>query len=92
MAIVLYFVGYVSIAELLPPLMSNLGGHVVLSLAVLAALPALLGVLAWDTGRSARPNAVGYMLSFVGAAVFFMDDLAAGIFALEFEGCFSGLG
>jgi hypothetical protein len=66
---VLYFAGYVSIAEL-PPLMSNLHGHVVLSLARLASLPALLGVLACDTGRSARPNALGYMLSFVGAAVF----------------------
>ena len=49
-----YFVGYAGMAELLLPVMSNLGGHVVLGLAGIATLLALIGVLARDTGRSAR--------------------------------------
>ncbi len=50
----LYFAGYAGMAELLMPVMSNLGGHVVLGLAGLATLPALVGLLARDAGRSAR--------------------------------------
>ena len=45
----LYFVGYAGMADLLLPVMGNLGGHVVLGLAGLATLPALVGVLARDT-------------------------------------------
>jgi hypothetical protein len=80
----LYFVGYTGMAELLAPVMSNLGGHVVLSLAGMATLPALVGVLARDTGRSVRLGAVGYSLSFIGAAVFSVGNLAEGVFTVEF--------
>lgn len=88
----LYFVGYAGMAELLLPVMSNLGGHVVLGLAGIATLPALIGVLARDTGRSARLGAVGYVLSFIGAAVFSVGNLAEGVFALEFGVVLFGIG
>ncbi len=88
----LYFVGYAGMAELLVPMMSNLGGHVVLGLASLATLPALLGVLWRDAGRSARPGTVGYALSFVGVAVFSVGNLAEGIFAVEFGVVLFGVG
>ena len=45
---VLYLVGYAGMAELLLPLVSKLGGHVVLGLAGLATLLTLVGVLAKD--------------------------------------------
>ena len=80
----LYFVGYAGMAELLLPAMSNLGGHVVLGLAGMATLPAFVGVLARNTGRGARLGAVGYTLSFIGAAVFSVGNLAEGVFAVEF--------
>jgi hypothetical protein len=80
----LYFMGYAGMAELLMPMMSNLGGHVVLGLAGLATLLALVGVLAKDAGRSARLGAAGYALSFVGAAVFSCGNLAEGIWLAEF--------
>ncbi len=88
----LYFVGYAGMAELLLPVMSNLGGHVVLGLAGMATLPALVGVLARDTGRSARLGTVGYMLSFIGAAVFSVGNLAEGVFAVEFGVVLFGIG
>jgi hypothetical protein len=81
---VLYFVGYAGMAELLLPMMSSLGGHVVLGLAGVATLLALVGVLAKDAGRSARLGAAGYALSFVGAAVFCSGNLAEGIWLAEF--------
>jgi hypothetical protein len=84
MAGLLYFVGYAGMAELLLPMMSNLGGHVVLGLAGFATLLALVGVLAKDAGRSARLGAAGYTLSFVGAAVFSSGNLAEGIWLAEF--------
>ena len=68
MAGLLYFVGYAGMAELLLPMMSNLGGHVVLGLAGLTTLLALVGVLAKDAGRSARLGTAGYALSFVGGS------------------------
>jgi hypothetical protein len=80
----LYFVGYAGMAELLLPMVSNLGGHVILGLAGLATLLALVGVLAKDAGRSARLGAAGYVLSFVGAAVFSSGNLAEGIWLAEF--------
>jgi hypothetical protein len=80
----LYFVGYAGMAELLRPMMSNLGGHVVLGLAGLANLFSLVGVLARDAGRSARLGRAGYALSFVGAAVFSVGNLAEGLFMMEF--------
>jgi hypothetical protein len=79
----LYFVGYAGMAELLQPIMSNLGGHVVLGLAGLAALLALVGVLARDAGHSARLGAAGYVLSFVGVAVFSVGTLAEGVWLVE---------
>lgn len=88
----LYFLGYAGMAELLLPMMSNLGGHVVLGLAGLATLPALLGVLTRDAGRSARPGTIGYALSFIGVAVFSIGNLAEGIFAVEFGVVLFGIG
>lgn len=88
----LYFVGYAGMANLLLPMMSNLGGHVVLGLAGMATLPALVGVLARDTGRGARLGAVGYTLSFIGAAVFSVGNLAEGVFAVEFGVVLFGVG
>ena len=88
----LYFVGYAGMAELLVPMMSNLGGHVVLGLAGIAILPALLSVLWKDAGRSARPGTIGYVLSFVGVAVFSVGNLAEGIFAVEFGVVLFGVG
>ncbi len=88
----LYFTGYTGMAELLRPMMSNLGGHVVLGLAGLATLLALVGVLAHDAGRSARPGTAGYILSFVGAAVFSVGNLAEGVFAMEFGVVLFGVG
>ncbi len=55
----LYFIGYAGMAELLRPMMSNLGGHVVLGLAGLATLLALVGVLGQDAGRSIRLGTTG---------------------------------
>ena len=88
----LYFVGYAGMAELLVPMMSNLGGHVVLGLAGLATLPALVGVLARDARRSGRLGTVGYILSFVGVAVFSVGNLAEGVFAMEFGVVLFGVG
>jgi hypothetical protein len=88
----LYFVGYAGMAELLLPVMSNLGGHVVLGLAGMATLPALVGVLARDTGRGARLGAVDYTLSLIGAAVFSIGNLAEGVFAVEFGVVLFGVG
>ena len=88
----LYFVGYAGMAELLLPVMSNLGGHVVLGLAGMATLPALVGVLARDTGRSARLGTVGYSLSFIGTAVFSVGNLTEGIFAMELGVVLFGMG
>ncbi len=88
----LYFVGYAGMADLLVPTMSNLGGHVVLGLAGLATLPALVGVLARDAGRSGRLGTVGYILSFVGVAVFSVGNLAEGVFAVEFGVVLFGVG
>ena len=79
----LYFIGYAGMAELLRPMMSNLGGHVVLGLAGLATLLALVGVLAQDAGRSARPGMAGYALSFVGVVVFSVGNLAEGMWLAE---------
>ncbi len=62
----LYFVGYAGMAELMLPMMSNLGGHVVLGLAGLATLLALVGVLAKDAGRSARLGGGGLRPIFRG--------------------------
>jgi len=80
----LHFVGYAGMAELLLPMVSNLGGHVLLGLAGLTALPALVGMLARDGGRSARLGTAGYVLSFVGAVVFSVGNLAEGIWLSEF--------
>ncbi len=88
----LYFVGYAGMAELLLPVMSNLGGHVVLGLAGLATLLALVGMLARDAGRSARLGTAGYALSFVGVAVFSVGNLAEGVFAVEFGVVLFGAG
>ena len=88
----LYFVGYAGMAELLQPIMSNLGGHVVLGLAGLATLLALVGVLARDAGRSAVLGAAGYILSFLGAAVFSVGNLAEGIWLVEFGVVLFGVG
>ena len=88
----LYFVGYAGMADLLVPTMSNLGGHVVLGLAGLATLPALVGVLARDARRSGRLGTVGYILSFVGVAVFSVGNLAEGVFAAEFGVVLFGVG
>ncbi len=79
----LYFVGYAGMAELLRPTMNNPGGHVVLGLAGLATLLALVGMLARDAGRSARPGTAGYVLSFVGVAVFSLGNLAEGMWLAE---------
>lgn len=79
----LYFVGYAGMAELLRPMMSNLGGHVVLGLAGLATLLALVGMLARDRGRSARLGTAGHVLSFVGVAVFSVGNLAEGVWLAE---------
>ena len=88
----LYFVGYAGMAELLRPMMSNLGGHVVLGLAGLATLLALVGVLARDAGRSARPGTMGYVLSFAGVAVFSVGNLAEGVWLAEFGVVLFGVG
>jgi predicted RND superfamily exporter protein len=48
----LYFVGYASMAELLLPVMSNLGGHIVLGFAGMATLPTLVAVPAARVVRS----------------------------------------
>ncbi len=79
----LYFIGYVGMAELLRPTMNNLGGHAVLGLAGLATLLALVGMLARDARRSARPGMAGYILSFVGVAVFSVGNLAEGMWLAE---------
>jgi hypothetical protein len=79
----LYFVGYAGMAELLRPMMSNLGGHVVLGSAGLATLLALVGVLARDAGRSTRLGTAGYILSFVGVAEFSVGNLAEGVWLAE---------
>ena len=88
----LYFAGYAGMAELLRPMMSNLGGHVVLGLAGLATLLALAGMLVRDAGRSARLGRAGYALSFVGAAVFSVGNLAEGLFVMEFGVVLFGVG
>ncbi len=88
----LYFVGYAGMAELLVPVMSNLGGHVVLGLAGLATLPALVGMLARDARRSDWLGRAGYALSFVGAVVFSVGNLAEGVFAIEFGVVLFGVG
>ncbi len=88
----LYFVGYAGMAELLVPVMSNLGGHVILGLAGLATLPALVGVLARDARRSGRLGRAGYALSFVGVTVFSVGNLAEGVFAIEFGVVLFGVG
>ena len=88
----LYFVGYAGMAELLRPVMSNLGGHVVLGLAGLTTLLALAGVLARDAGRSARLGRAGYALSFVGVAVFSVGNLAEGVFVMKFGVVLFGVG
>ena len=86
---VLYFVGYAGMAELLRPTIGNLGGHVVLGVAGVVTLPALVGVLAGDAGRSSLLGAAGYVLAFVGAAVFSVANLAEGVWFAEFgEGLF----
>ena len=88
----LYFVGYAGMAELLVPVMSNLGGHIVLGLAGLATLPALVGVLVRDARRSGRLGRAGYALSFVGVTVFSVGNLAEGVFAVEFGVVLFGVG
>src|SRR3712207_3438281 len=70
-------------ADLLQPIMSNLGGHVVLGLAGMATLPAIVGALARDAGHSARLGAAGYALSFVGVVVFSVGNLAGGVWLVE---------
>jgi hypothetical protein len=80
----LYFVGYAGMADLLMPVMSNLGGHVVLGLAGLATLLALVGVLKRDALHSALLGAAGYALSFIGAVVFSVGNLAEGLLLVEF--------
>jgi hypothetical protein len=79
-------------AELLVPVMSNLGGHVILGLAGLTTLPALVGVLARDARRSGRLGRAGYALSFVGVTVFSVGNLAEGVFAMEFGVVLFGVG
>lgn len=88
----LYFAGYAGMTELLRPMMSNLGGHVMLGLAGLATLLALAGVLVRDAGRSARLGRAGYALSFVGVAVFSVGNLAEGLFVMEFGVVLFGMG
>lgn len=88
----LYFVGYAGMAELLGPMMSNLGGHAVLGLAGLATLLALVGVRVRDARRSARLGKAGYALSFVGVAVFSVGNLAEGVFVMEFGVVLFGVG
>jgi len=79
-------------AELLLPLMSNLGRHVVLGLAGVATMLALVGVLTQDAGRSARLGTAGYGLSFVGEAVFSVGNLAEGVWHAEFGVVLFGVG
>ena len=78
-------------AELLP-MMSNLGGHVVLGLAGMSSLLALVGVLARDAGRSARLGVAGYVLSFVGVTVFSVGNLAEGVWDAEIGVALFGVG
>jgi hypothetical protein len=79
----LYVLGYAGMARVLVPVISNLGGHVVLGLASLATLPVLVGVLARDAGRSGRLGGAGYALSFVGAAALSVGNLTEGVFEME---------
>ena len=88
----LYFVGYTGMAELLRPMMSNLGGHVVLGLAGLTTLLALVGMLARDAGRSGPLGTAGYVLSFVGVAVFSVGNLSEGVWHAEFGVVLFGVG
>ena len=88
----LYFIGYAGMAELLRPMMSNLGGHVVLGLAGLATLLALVGVLGQDAGRSTRLGTTGYILSFAGVGVFSAGNLAEGVWLAEFGVVLFGVG
>lgn len=88
----LCFVGYVGMAELLPPMMSNLGGHVVLGSAGLMTLLALVGVLSRDAGRSARLGAAGYVLSISGVTVFSAGNLAEGVGQAELGAVLFGAG
>jgi hypothetical protein len=88
----LYFVGYAGMAELLRPLLGNLGGHVVLGLAGLVTLLALVGMLVRDARRSGRPGTAGYVLSFSGAAVFSVGNLAEGVWHEEFGVVLFGAG
>lgn len=92
MAGLLYFVGYAGMAELLLPVMSSLEGHVVLGLAGVTPLLALVGVLTRDPGRSGRLGTVGYVLSFVGVAVFSVGNLAEGVIAVEVGVVLFGVG
>jgi hypothetical protein len=78
--------------ELLQPIMGNLGGHVVLGLAGLATLLALVGVLVRDARRSGRPGTAGYVLSFFGAAVFSVGNLAEGVWHAKFGVVLFGVG
>ena len=87
-----YFVGYTGMAELLRPMMSNLGGHVVLGLAGLTTLLALVGMLARDAGRSGLLGTAGYVLSFVGVAVFSVGNLSEGVWHAEFGVVLFGVG
>ena len=79
-------------AELLLPVMGNLGGHVVLGLAGLATLLASVGVLTRDAGRSGRLGKAGYVLSFLGAAVFSVGNLTEGVWHAEFGVVLFGIG
>ncbi len=88
----LYFIGYAGMAELVRPMMGNLGGHVVLGFAGLATLLALVGALVRDAGRSGRPGTAGYVLSFGGVAVFSVGNLAEGVWHAEFGVVLFGVG
>lgn len=80
----MWCVGYAGMAKLLLPAIGQPGGHVILGLAGLLTLLALAGMLMRDGGRSSRLGMAGYALSFGGATVFSIGNLAEGLWLLEF--------
>lgn len=88
----MWFVGYAGMAELLLPVLSNLGGHVILGVAGLLTVPALAGLFARDARRTTILGGAGYALAVVGAAVFSIGNLVEGIWLAEFGTSLFALG
>lgn len=80
----LYFLGYASMAELLTPVVSPLGGHVILGCPGTLTLFVLVGVTARDSRQSGLTGLVGYALPLLGATVFSAGNLAEGIWPAGF--------